>query len=94
MSRGENRHKATRRRTHARGSARNYLGQRTDWREAFIENEIQPLGEATAAELERRLRADGLDVTVTFEATNAHDTPDEVRASGWIAPSELGGTDG
>lgn len=29
MTRGENRHKATRRRTHAAGSHRNYLGQRT-----------------------------------------------------------------
>lgn len=84
MSRGENRHKATRRRTHARGSARNYLGQRTrarDWREAFIENEIQPVGDAVAAELERQLRADGFDVTVDYAVDDT-------------TPRERGGTDG
>ncbi len=27
-------------------------------------------------------------------ATNAHDSPDEVRAAGWIAPTSVGGTDG
>lgn len=30
---------------------------------------------------------------VVFEATNAHDTPEQVRAAGWIAPTSVGGSE-
>ena len=37
-----------------------------DWRQAFVKNELQPVGDLTAAELERQLRADGFVVTVVY----------------------------
>lgn len=39
-------------------------------------------------------RPDRLIGNRTLYATNAHDTPAQVRASGWVAPSNLGERDG
>jgi hypothetical protein len=40
---------------------------REDERDAFVENELKPMTDAIAADMERQLRAEGFDVTVTWE---------------------------
>jgi hypothetical protein len=42
-----------------------------DVRDAMADHEVEPVGQAIAEQLERSLRAEGFDVTVTFEGDAA-----------------------
>jgi hypothetical protein len=44
---------------------------RDDERDAFVENEVKPMTADIAADMERQLREDGFDVTVTWEEIEA-----------------------